>query len=205
VTETSHVVLGFGKANFPDTLASYTCQKVEAPFVRVSAVTSGKALSGGHEYLPGSIPHRGTIWVRPVEHPEGTLILLQASWKRSGAPIRDGAVFLKLRNQGAQWEVNFRLPTDACNVVGDSVRAFEGRADILGEQELASIGIEVPRMFRDKFMTDEEVDECFTIVRVSAEIAPRPQRILVGEGRDAKVVELAAAPLRRMAFRRPKG
>lgn len=205
MTDTSHVTLGFGKANFPDTSASYTCQKVEGPFVRVSAVTSGKPLSGGREYLPGRIPHRGTIWVRPVEHPEGTLILLQASWKRNGAPIRDGAIFLKLRNQGAQWEIDFKVPTDHENVIGDRVRAFEGRCDVLGALELTNMGIEIPRMFRDKFMSDEEVDECFYITRVSSEIAARPQRVLVGEGREAKVVEMAAAPARRMAFRRPRG
>lgn len=197
------VTLGFGKANFPVTYASFTCQRVTAPFVRDSGVSSGRSLgfNTGQEYMVGTIKERGSVYVRPVEHPQGQVLLLQAGWKRNGVSIRDGAIFLRLREGAAKWEIRFKIPLDNGNVIGADFVGFVGHADMLTAEDMGTFGFEVPRSYRQKFMSDEEVEECFTIRRLDDERAPRPNLMVVGTGKEAKVVEVAQQPRRRIIMR----
>lgn len=197
------VTLGFGSANFPLTYAGLTCQRVQPPFRRESGVTTGKSsgFGSGTEYLVGAVQERGRVWVRDVAHEQGTILLLQAAWRRSGAPVRDGAIFLRLREHAARWSIKYKLPRDRENVLGGETIAFEGNADILTYEEMAGFGLEVPRTYRDKFLSEEEVDECFVIRQLEEARAARPGLVLVGEGASAKIVEVAQTPMRRMVFR----
>lgn len=198
------IKLGFGKANFRITLATFACQRVTAPFVRESGVTSGRSLgfNAGHEYMVGAIREWGSVYNRDVEHPQGTVLLLQAAWRRSGVPIRDGAIFLRLREGAPKWEIRFKIPLDQGNVIGSDFIGFLGHADLLTHEDMGTFGFEVPRSYRQKFMSDEEVEECFTIRQAESERLPRPNLMIVGAGKDAKVVEVAQEPRRRLAIRR---
>lgn len=198
------VTLGFGKANFPNTYASFTCQRVSAPFVRDSGVSSGRSMgfNSGQEYMVGAVTEHGSVYVRPVEHEQGRVLLLQTGWRRNGVPIRDGAIFLRLRETAAKWEIRFKVPLDHGNVIGADFIGFTGRADILSADELGTFGLEVPRSYRQKFMSEEEVDECFVLRRLEEERSPRPNLMIVGAGKEAKIVEVAQAPSRRIVMRR---
>ena len=199
------VTLGFGKANFPITLTTLTCFRVATPFVRDSAVNSGKQNRGTYrEYQLGAIKPQGSVYTVDVEHPQGTIVLLQAAWKRRGAPIRDGAVFLRLRDGAPKWKIKARLPTEHENHHGDLALMFEGYADILAPDDLSTYGIEAPRHWREKFMSMEEVEECFTLEQMQQERIPRPSLLIVNDKGGKRLVKVAAAPPRRLIMRGAK-
>lgn len=199
--EKVEVAVATGSANFPGTGATISCQRVTAPFKRDSAITSG-ARVGYQEFPVAALPQRGALHRFVVSHAEGTLLMLQSRWLRNAAPIRDGAVFLRLRATGPLWRIAAKLPLSAENVVGDTFVAFEGRADVLTIEDLTKAGIVVPSSYEKRFMSPEEVDECYVFDRLSDEIRPRPVLRTVASADGTKVVEMAAAPARRMTFRR---
>ncbi len=197
------ITLGFGKANFPATLATFACFRVRPPFLRDSAVTSGAQQRGqGSDYHAGAIDVHGTLYVRPVSHANGEILLFQSSWKRRGAPIRDGAIFLRLREGAAKWAIHAKLPMEPENRHGAQFKVFEGCADLLSADELMGFGLEAPRMYRQKFMSEEEVDECYVLEELQEERAARPNLLVVKDGDKTKVVEVASKPQRRLVFRR---
>lgn len=196
------VQLAYGKANFANTLATYSAQKVTAPFVRVSAVTAGKRMGQVHHALCGFLDLHGGMATNTVEHELGTVLLLQASWKRGGFPVKDGAIFLKLRATAPQYRIMAKIPLDAENRIGEHAMHFMGNADILNESDLQVLGFEVPRQYRGRFMADEEVESCFTISMLSPETAPRAQTTAIATERGVEVREVAAMPMRRLRFGR---
>ena len=197
------VTLGFGKANLPVTLASIACFRVQAPFVRDSAANSGKTVRAAtRDYSIGIAPDFGSLYSRLVEHKQGEVLLLQSGWKRRGASIRDGAIFLRLRDGAPKWSIIAKLPTEAQNLHGAEFEVFNGFADMLNVEDLESFGMEVPNHYRSKFMSAEEVDECFILRQELPERLPRPGLMRVMEGGKEKVVEVAKAPARRMRLGR---
>lgn len=203
MSQVQAVVIGFGKANFPDTLATFAVFRVRTPFYRESGVTTGRQIPGAYaEYLAGAHADHGSLYRKTVEHKMGDVIALQASWKRNGSPLRDGAVFLRLRDGATKWKIEAKLPRSQANRIGGEFVVFEGHADILTVDDLDEAGFALPGSWRDKFMSEEEVDECFVFEQLLAERLPRP--VLTTVIRDGKetVVEVAPKPLRRMLFRR---
>jgi len=137
-----------------------------------------------------------------VAQPEGTIFLLQSRWVRNASPIRDGAVFVRLRATGPLWQIKAKMPMSAENILGDSFVAFEGRADVLTIEELRTAGVEIPTQYEKRFMSHEEVDECYVFDRLSDETQPRPVLRTINGADGPKVVEVAPTPARRMVFRR---
>lgn len=198
MNETMEVSLGFGKATLPGTVASIACFRVAAPFIRDSGVSSGRRAGPSREFFVGATASHGSLYSSEVTHPEGTTLLFQVSWMRNGLPIRDGAVFLRLRSQGPLWKLQARLPLEPQNIWGGSFEVFKGRADILAASDLEEAGITPFQSYLSKFMLPEEVDECFIIQRQGDEIAPRPRVVQVEGEHGAKLVEVATPARRRM-------
>lgn len=196
------IQVGFGKCNFPVTLTTLTCFRVKAPFIRDSAASSGRSIRGAYrEYLAGAVPDFGVLYSKGVEHNQGEVILLQSGWKRRGASIRDAAVFLRLRDGAAKWRIEAKLPTEVQNQYGGQFSVFDGFADVMSLDDLSAAGFEVPRHYREKFMSEEEVDECFLLSQMLPERLARPGLMVVRDGGKEKVVEVASAPARRIVFR----
>lgn len=195
------VSLGAGKANFVNTLATYACMKVAAPFNRTSALTSGKQHSRSYSQA-GRLEHYGGFMHANVEQDHGTVILLQVSWKRNGAPIRDGALFLRLRTGAPLYSVSAKVPTDAQNTYGDRLSMFSGYADIMNAEELQLIGILPNRSYTEKFMAEEELEECFNIQMQQAETIGKPQITAIATPTGVQLREVAQEPMRRMIFRK---
>ena len=198
----SIVTLGFGAANYPSIRMTTGNMRVRPPFIRESAVTSGKPSGIGMYTLAGRVSAFGSWSSRPVEHPEGTIILLQSGWKRAGAPLRDGAIFIRLRDGAPEYKIHSKVPLCAENACGDRLLAFHGRGDILSPDELIMYSIEANSSYRNKFMQADEIDECFIIEITAAETAPRPALKAVIVDGERKVIETAVAAPRRLTFRR---
>ena len=153
-------------------------------------------------YLYGAVEQFGAFYTKTVEHRAGEILLLQGSWKRKSLPVRDGAVFIRLRQSGAHWSIAFKVPMEQQNRIGATALAFEGTGDIMSADELQALGLTVPGSYVNKFMQDEEVDECFELRKLREETSPRPSLIAVVDNGVTKVVEAPSAPKRRMMFLR---
>ena len=196
------VTLAYGKANLSSSLATYGSMKVTAPFERVSAANSGERVGQNRYDRVGTSDINGAIVSTNVRHPNGTVILLTASWKRGGAAIRDGALFVRLRHGAPHYNISARLPTGRESICGDSFIAFSGMADILNVDQLGLLGIQVNRSYVSRFMDQEELGECFTISQLSRETIPRPSLTAIETPAGVEMREVAQEPSRRLRFNR---
>lgn len=195
------VSLGIGKANLSNTLATYACFKLEPPFHRVTAITSGKRAGGGSRQQVGSHEGNGTLSTIPVEHDNGTVILLQAKWMRGAALLREGGLFLRLRAGAPLYNVIARVPTGHDNLCGDAFLVFSGNADIMNPAELKLAGYEINRGYISRYMDEEELSECYRILKVGGETAPRPAIEAIATPTGIEMREVAQLPLRRLNLR----
>ena len=196
------VTLGYGKANFARTVATFACLKVTPPFNTVSAAVSG-ANRGGKQYIQcGTLDLNGGVSLANVEHPVGTVILLQVSWKRQGMALKDGAIFLRLRPGAPLYNIAGMVPLSPENMVGDNVQLFSGYADVLSADDLAYLRIQPKSYYLDKFMDPEELEECFVISKAMEETTPRPEVAIVATAQGPQLREVAQTPARRLIIRK---
>ena len=196
------VQLGYGKANLANVLATYASMKVTAPFNRVTAIQSGKRIGQQHTTPVGRHDLNGALINSTVAHPYGTVILITASWKRRGASVRDGALFIRLRFGAPTYSIQAKVPVSHESICGDSFTVFAGMGDIMNADELALLGILPNRAYLEKFMSLEELEECFTITQLAGESAPRPSISAVAGPNGTVVREVLPAPQRRLIIRR---
>lgn len=196
-----NVRLGYGNANFANTVARYSNFKISAPFQRVSAVTSGRNAGNKTSANPGRFDHSGYLIQQNVEHAFGTILLLQVSWLRSGAALRDGAIFLKLREGAPTYNINATVPTDHDNSFGDRFTMFSGMADILSAEDLQREEIVLNRSYASKFMEEDEQEECFSIFQVAPGRLPRPSLVEIESPTGTVLAEMSQTPSRRLRLR----
>ena len=195
------VQLGYGKANLA-TLATYSAMKVEAPFSRSSAVTSGKRMGSASHTQIGAHELEGGVTVVPTEHENGTVILLQVKWMRGGVGVSEGGLFMRLRSGAPLYNISGRIPTEAGNMAGDTFTMFNGYADILNPAELQLLGIEVNRGYISRYMDEEELEECFKIVQLREETQARPSITAIATPTGVQMREVQPAPKRRIVLRK---
>lgn len=196
------IQLGYGKANLSNTLATYACMRVSAPFNRVTAVTSGERIGRSNARLVGGHEIHGVLVSQSVQHENGAIILLTASWKRGGGSIRDGSIFLRLRHGAPMHNIVAYVPTGHENICGDRFIMFSGMADIMNIEELQAVGIEVNRSYASKYMEMEEIDECFEIQQLARATIERPVMTPISTVDGIQLREVAQAPGRRLLLRR---
>ncbi len=196
--------LGFGKVNLPTQLATFAVFRMKAGS-KESAIDTGKRDIGTIHISPVSAHPQVNGYMNRdfVTHPNGTIIMLQASWKHGASSIRDGCILLRLRQDAALLNVVAKLPTGRENLIGDSFSVFEGYADILSPDEAALHKVVIPNNFIDKFFDPDEINECFTIQEVRPARADKPVMSLVSTAQGVVMQEVIAAPARRMRFRKP--
>jgi hypothetical protein len=197
------VELGYGKANLSDMLATYASLRVTAPFKRETAIQTGRRVPGSDNAIPvGKFDLNGALLNAKVDHPTGTIIAVQASWKRRGAPIREAALFFRLREGAALYDVRAKVPLGPDNYCGDSFLIFGGYGDLLTPDELHLHGLEVNRGFKERFMQPVEIGECFVIRQLRAETIHRPTLQAVATSEGVQMREIPAAPGRRLNLRK---
>lgn len=201
---TQEVSIAFGKVNLKTAVMTIAPMRVKAPFTRDSAVSTAKRDPYTMATFPVSnYPQVNGIMSRDkCRHPDGTILIIQSQWKRGGAGIRDGAVLLRLRENGPTLNVIAKLPHGLDSQLGDTFSVFMGRADILSPDEAKIFKIEIPNRFVQTFFDPEQVGECFTIEEVQPERSPPPTYALVNTSHGVEVRALATAPTRRMRIRR---
>lgn len=201
--QTEEVLIGFGKVNLSDTLATYASLTVEAPFKRVSAIATGKRVTGSdHRSAVSNWEGNGAIYHQKVRHAVNTVILSQVSWSRNRSGLRDGSVFIRLREKGPLLSVNAFLPLGRESTLGDRVCVFLGRGDIMDANELRVLGIEIPHRYQDTYMDQAELAECFEVIEQLPEIQPRPVIARIATDQGVQLTEMPVAPRRRLRLKR---
>lgn len=198
--------LGYGKANYATSTTSFSCMKVVAPFVRSSASGAGRSIPGTKKWtMAGASPSHSGFSSERSEHAVGTIILVQATRMSGGMRIAEAGIFLRLRETGPLYEVYGKLPTSTQNVIGDEVAIATLRGDLLTLEDLKIMGLEIPRVFRQRYMQADEIAELFAVSEIQQEIKARPQLVAIATADGVKLQEVAVAPARRLRFRKGDG
>lgn len=176
--------------------------RVESPFLRASAITTGVSQGTRATTPAGSHEMNGALITAKVKHAHGSVLLLQVSWKRNGAPIRDAALFVRLRIGAPLYSIQAFVPRDRENTCGDRFTVFSGHGDLMNAEELMLLGIEVPRSWRGKFTDIQEVEECFVISELMPEVKARPQLEAISTPTGVQMREVPATPQRQFRLRR---
>lgn len=194
------ISIGFGKINFDNSSASLSAYVVEPPFVR-NFPSKVYNRQGKLQVFPVS-QHpeiNGTLHIDTLQIPQdGAILLFQNSHRMRGSPIRDGAVWIRLREQGPALTVAAKLMPHRESMVGESFLVFQGRGDLIGLEDAAESGIVPSRSWVDGFMIAEEIAEQFDIHELSPERSakPRLERIKTMSGNE--VTLKVSAPGRRI-------
>jgi hypothetical protein len=201
---TQNVQIGYGKATFAQSSITIAGFIVDAPFVRTLA--SKKVAKAGRTMRIPVSDHPdidGWLFSDQIPAADGTIFLIQTSNKRRGARVSDGSVFVRARKDGAALLITAHIPHDSrCTLQSHSHTVFSGSGDILGLDDLAEEGIEIPKQYAYAYMDTEEVAECYTVhtLRQAKVAAPAFE---VHESADGSEVKLTVARAqRRMRIRR---
>jgi hypothetical protein len=145
----------------------------------------------------------GWLYSDTVNTADGVIFLIQTSAKMRGARIRDGALFIRTRAEGAAILVAAHIPHVARSTLRTHNHAvFSGRGDILSLEELAAEGLEIPSKYANAYMEAEEIAECYTITEIAKERSSAPRvEVHVADSGDEVVLKIEKAK-RRMRIRR---
>lgn len=198
------IAIGYGKVNFSKMSVTLSGFVVEAPFLRTLCSKKLKRDRGTSRIPCSANPDiNGWLYSDVLQGPDGTLIMLQMSEKYHGSGIRDGALAIRLRKDGAVILVSAHLPDDTCSLLSSSNHiVFSGAGDILTAQELIDAGIEVNNNYVNSFMSPEEVEECFAITQVRGAISlpPKVEHLINAEGDTVTIT--TEKTVRRMRIRK---
>lgn len=191
------ISIGYGKVNFDNMSANIAVFVVEPAFARTFPSTA-MGRKGKMQMFPatqqGDIA--GKMLMDTLECPDGKTLLITSQHRFRGSPQKDGAVFLSTRSTGPMLTVTASLPVHRSSVLGDSFLVFQGRGDLMGAEAIEKRGILPTHAWTDAFLDPEEVDQCFTIHELQAEIAPRP-RVETVVAMSGKVIEIPGDTRRR--------
>lgn len=195
--------VGFGSVNLKYEGAKFSAFRLKEPFLRDSAASTGRSSSQWGKYPVSMQPAiNGTMYSAEVTHKNGTILLLQSSWTRSGISVRDGAILLRLREGAALLNIEATLPHGRDSMLGDRFSVFRGYADILSADEAKVFKIVTPHTVIDKFFDLDQISECFDIKELRPEALARPEVQLIVTATGSELREIQSAPQRRLNFRK---
>lgn len=195
---------GYGKVTFSTSSATLAGFVVDAPFIRT--LTSKKLPKVGSTVRIPVSAHPdidGWLFQDTVAAPDGTICMVQMSFKYRGSGLRDGAIFIRTRKDGTGMLISATLPHDPRSTLSSNRHTvFAGSGDILTVEDLRQAGIEPPKNFIQAFMDTEEVGECFDItVTAEAKSAPPIEEVHTTPVGDQVKLRIERSP-RRMRIRR---
>lgn len=198
------VSIGYGKATFKTASITLAGFVVEPPFIRTLA--SKKLTKHGSTIripVSNTPDIDGWLFQDTVQAPDGIILMVQMQHKYRGSGLRDGAIFIRAREEGAGMLITANIPSDPRSTLGTSQHTvFAGSGDILTLEELNSAGIELNKNFISAFMDPEELAECYNItVTHTATSAPPVEEVHTTPTGGEVTLRIAKTP-RRMRVRR---
>lgn len=202
-TGSIEIQVGYGKAVLETSTIQMAAFKVDKPWERVAAQTSGRRRHGtATQQNVGHPGVNGVVYSDTVGHDPNTILLLACSLTRKGSPISDGAILLRLRPGAATLNIGAKLPPARDNYLGTRFCMFQGMADILSVEEAELLGVRVPRGYVEKFFDLTQIEERLDVLEMSPASITQPELHVVSSTNGQQVVEVAAQPARRLRFGR---
>ena len=196
------VSIGYGKVTFDSSSVSLVCFAVEPTFARDFPAKKYPQRGRVQTFPASQYPDvNGTLMLNTLEVPDGAILCLQSSHRSNGISMRDGAVFLRVREQGPLLVINSNLPVNRASLLTSTHVMFQGRADLLSLDELADEGILPNKGWIEGFMEPDEISQCFDIEQLDSEkSAPPKVEVLTGMSGE-KVALKTSQPTRRIRVR----
>src|SRR5574337_27408 len=160
----SDVKVSFGKTTYRNTSGSWLAAVVTHPFLRKGCSQAFK--KKGTIVFPASTAPQinGNMYQDSFDLPDGTILLLQANHRAKGANLRDGALFIRVREKGPRLLVLAKMVPAADSTLGENISMFEGCGDILSYEEIVSLGFAPPYSYERTYCNAQEIKECFEII-----------------------------------------
>jgi hypothetical protein len=198
------VTLAYGKVNYKNSGMTAAALRVVAPFKRESASNTGQLDHGSREHIQATRYKDigGGFTRQRVGHPEGTLIVLQATETRRGTLYSEACIFIRLREGADMMSISACLPPSNESIIGNRVQIFVGEGDILTPAEVRLLGIDVPRQYIQRYCNEEEVGELFEVSVVRAGNISKPQLVAVATSEGTVVKAVGQEATRRINLRR---
>lgn len=191
--------IAWGTYNFSSQSGRLSCMVLEAPFKRRIAGSGALPKIGTKSMVPCGqyVDINGAIQKISVQPPTGTVLCVGLSKLQRGSPIADAVVFVRIRPDGKTINIKARVPGDKDSLLPELVSVFDGVGDVLDYRQLKALGFVVDASFRDRFMHEEEIQECFVVT----ESKGVGSTVLVIENSGVKAT-VRSEPVRRMRIRR---
>lgn len=205
MSQMSGVSLCYGKINLAAQGQTVAVLRLKAPFDKaMSATTSGKINIQSKEYAQATRNRDigGGFTRQRVDHEQGTLIMLQVSRTKKGVPHADGAMVLRLRVGADLLSISARLPVGQESILGEQIQIFAGAADICSQEELALLGVKIPKWYADRYLDPDEVAQLFEVSVVRAGDTARPTLHAVATSEGVVIRAVGEEAPRRMRMRR---
>ena len=169
----------YGKIVLKNSGQTVASLRVTAPFKKESAAQTGRAEQSSREFMQATRYKDvgGGFTRQRVMHPEGTVIVLQATRTRNGMSFAEAAIFLRLRNDADHLMITSILPTGPESILGDRIQVFQGAADILTPDEVCILGLHMPSLYRKRYFNADELAELFEVAVVRKGSVSKPQLV----------------------------
>lgn len=118
---------------------------------------------GSPSMIPcGSGDTNGVLFQQILLPEDGTVLGVRHSKMTNGRSSADACIFVRVRSDGGNIRIHGKVPRARNTALPPEVLAFSGKGDILTYNDMAMLGLSVPKNFRFLFMEQEEVEECFS-------------------------------------------
>ncbi len=192
------ISLAYGKMTAGTDTVTLTTVRVEAPFNRQSAATSAKnRVSKVWVDATSNGKLGGGFMTETVSHPEGTVIMIQATRIRRKMRSADAAVLIRLRRGAPQQMIQLRLPIAGNSLLGEYISTMQGMFDIIPLREAAALGLVIPLTTQREYFNKEEVDSLFRVIELAGG-SPRPGLMVTTNERGEEEVMEIDRPRQRM-------
>lgn len=196
----STVLVGYGKVTYPYNSATLASFVVTPEFTR-EASTKKLLKTTKTIVVPATTTPKndGYMYIDKLDAPDGCILLCQLQVRSLGASVRDGAVFIRVRESGPLISVTANLPLGGQPECPETHAAFNGRGDVLDLEDLAVMNIVPSDRYINAFMSEVEIAECFCIEELSSGREGKP--IVVQEVNSAGETVMLVAPRARRNIR----
>jgi hypothetical protein len=195
------ISVGYGRENFKTTSVSLAAFVVTADFNRTLPSKTFKRNGICQKFPASAHPEiNGYLFLDSVYVPEGTVIMVQAQHKVNGSGFRDGAMFIHTRADGPMLGLKARLPTAQESTLTGDFLVFQGRGELMTQEDLIAIGIEPPASWSRAFLSEEEVAECYKVEWIAPALREKPDTEVVTD-REGQQVVVPKRPGRKIRLR----
>ena len=201
---TQRVSLTYGKINLKNSSLTLASLRITAPFKRESAANTGRAEQHSKDFIQSTRFRDigGGFTRQRVIHPSGTLLSVQATKTKNGVLNAEAVILLRLRTGADMLSINIKLPTSPDSLLGDTLQAFVGEADIISWDELRILGIDCPKSYQNRYGNEDEIDELLEINVVRKGNISKPQLVAVATSEGTVVRAVGTEAVRRVKIRR---